>query len=102
MISAPTEHSETRGRRRSPSPGLTDTLTTWEAVAFDPAAAGRLDLAGLQARMTAGRRIRAVRWAAYANDGLPDGSPNWTYLLIGETDLREAKEDWLALKKLAQ
>jgi len=49
-----------------------------------------------------GKRDAAQRWAAYANDGLPTGSPHWSYLLVSETDLREAKEDWAALKKLAQ
>ncbi len=48
------------------------------------------------------KRDAARRWATYANDGLPEGSPTWSYLLVGETDLREAKEDWAALKKLAQ
>lgn len=47
------------------------------------------------------KRDAARRWATYANDGLPDGSPHWTYLLVGETDLKEAKEDWPALKRLA-
>lgn len=49
-----------------------------------------------------GKRDAAQRWAAYANDELPSGSPHWSYLLVSETDLREAKEDWVALKKLAQ
>lgn len=49
-----------------------------------------------------GKRDAAQRWAAYANDGLPSGSAHWSYLLVSETDLREAKEDWAALKKLAQ
>lgn len=48
------------------------------------------------------KRDAARRWAAYANDGLPTGSPRWSYLLVSETDLREAKEDWAALRKLAQ
>lgn len=48
------------------------------------------------------KRDAAQRWAAYANDGLPAGSPRWSYLLVSETDLREAKEDWPALRKLAQ
>jgi type III restriction enzyme len=48
------------------------------------------------------KRDAAQRWAAYANDGLPAGSPRWSYLLVSETDLREAKEDWAALRKLAQ
>ena len=48
------------------------------------------------------KRDAAQRWAAYANDGLPQGGPRWSYLLISETDLREAKEDWAALKKLAE
>lgn len=48
------------------------------------------------------KRSAAQRWATYANDGLPAGSPHWTYLLISETDLREAKEDWPALQRLAQ
>lgn len=46
------------------------------------------------------KRVEARRWATYANDGLPSGSPKWTYLLVSETDLREAKEDWTALKRL--
>ncbi len=49
-----------------------------------------------------GKREAAQRWAAYANDGLPAGSPRWSYILVSETDLREAKEDWAALRKLAQ
>ncbi len=48
------------------------------------------------------KREAAKRWAAYANDGLPAGSPRWSYILVSETDLREAKEDWAALRKLAQ
>lgn len=48
------------------------------------------------------KRDAAQRWAAYANDGRPAGSPRWSYLLVSETDLREAKEDWAALRKLAQ
>lgn len=48
------------------------------------------------------KREAAQRWAAYANDGLPAGSPRWSYLLVSETDLSQAKEDWDALKKLAR
>lgn len=48
------------------------------------------------------KRDAAHRWATYANDGLGSGSPHWSYLLISETDLSESKEDWAALKKLAQ
>lgn len=48
------------------------------------------------------KREAAQRWAAYANDGLPAGAPRWSCLLVSETDLREAKEDWAALRKPAQ
>ncbi len=57
------------------------------------------DLASTDVRA---KREAAQRWASYANDGLPDGSPRWSYLLVSETDLREAKEDWASLKKLAE
>jgi type III restriction enzyme len=45
------------------------------------------------------KKAAAQRWAAYVNDGLPDG-PHWAYLLVSETDLDQAKEDWAALKML--
>lgn len=56
----------------------------------------------LDASDVRGKREAAQRWAAYANDGLPVGSPKWSYLLVSETDLKEAKEDWDALKRLAE
>lgn len=47
------------------------------------------------------KRHAARRWATYANDGLRSGSPRWAYLLVGETDLRQAKGDWAALVGLS-
>lgn len=48
------------------------------------------------------KRAAARRWANYVNDGLNAPAPRWTYLLISETDLRQAKEEWGALKLLAE
>jgi type III restriction enzyme len=47
------------------------------------------------------KKAAAQRWTAYVNDGLAEG-PHWSYLLVSETDLRQAKEDWAALKELCR
>lgn len=48
------------------------------------------------------KRAAARRWANYVNDGLDAPAPRWTYLLISETDLKQVKEEWGALKLLAE
>jgi type III restriction enzyme len=46
-----------------------------------------------------GKRQAALRWANYVNsdDAVKD---RWQYLLVAESDIREAKDSWVALKSL--
>jgi type III restriction enzyme len=46
-----------------------------------------------------GKRTAALKWANYVNSS-DAVDPTWRYLLVGETDITQAKHSWSALKKL--
>jgi type III restriction enzyme len=46
------------------------------------------------------KRVAARRWVNHVNKSAKVKS-NWTYLLVGEDDVRTAKGSWTALKQLA-
>lgn len=46
-----------------------------------------------------GKRDAAKRWANYVNDD-PSVTDEWHYLLVSETDIKDSKGSWEALKKL--
>ncbi len=50
----------------------------------------------LETESVRGKRDAARRWANHVTAD-PQTSERWHYLLIGETDLRQAKDDWQAL-----
>ena len=53
----------------------------------------------MQPKDVQGKREAAKRWANYVNASL-DVKSEWRYLLVSETDIKESKGSWGALKKL--
>jgi type III restriction enzyme len=47
-----------------------------------------------------GKRTAAKRWVQYVNAD-EQTTDTWHYLLVSETDIKTAKGDWDALKRIA-